>query len=439
MKKNPVVWRASTLHFLDDPARTPTKDAVEFHEDGAVVVDDGHILAAGAYQSIAKHLPAACETYHLPGKLLIPGFVDTHVHYPQLGMTGACGEQLIQWLERYTFPAEAAFDSPDYAREVARFFLDQCLAHGTTTALVFGAVFPESVTAFFEAASERQLRMIAGKVMMDRNAPDYLLDTATTSYEESQQLIRHWHGKNRLAYAVTPRFAPTSTPNQLKAARRLLDEFDGLYLHTHLAENLKEVAWTHKLYPDSQNYLDVYDQYGLLGSRSFFAHAIHLCEASWQRLADTGSSLSFCPSANLFLGSGLFDFQKASSLNINIGLGTDIGAGTSLCQLESMKSAYQVCQLQGTSLSPLSAFYLATLGGARALGLSDKIGSFTPGNEADFLILNPRATPLLAFRMKQAKTLEERLGIMMTLGDDRLIENTVIMGETWQKKTGEYK
>lgn len=432
MKRNPVLWRGATLHFLDNPAQVPAREAFEYHEDGALLVDNGRILAAGAYQAICSQVPAGCEMRHLPGRLLVPGFVDTHVHYPQLGMVGACGEQLLPWLERYTFPTEAAFQSMTHARKVADFFLDQCLAHGTTTALVFGTVFPDSVSAFFEAAAQRQLRMIAGKVMMDRNAPTNLLDTAVDSYEDSQRLISRWHGHQRLAYAVTPRFAPTSTPEQLTMARRLLDEHSGLYLHTHLAENRQEVAWIQALFPWSQHYLDVYDHYGLLGSGSIFAHAIHLCENSWQRLAQSGASLAFCPSANLFLGSGLFDYRQALSLNVGVGLGSDIGAGTSLCLLESMKNAYQVCQLQEHCLSPLSAFYLATLGGARALGLDNKIGSFRPGNEADFLVLDPGATPLLDFRIRQAGSLEERLGVMMTLGDDRLIETTVVMGQPVQ-------
>ncbi|MCW7553462.1 guanine deaminase [Endozoicomonas gorgoniicola] len=426
---NAVVWKASVLHFLEDPDSAPASDAYEYFEDGALLVVDGHVLLCGAAQDIMKDLPPGCEVRELPGRLIVPGFIDTHVHYPQLEVLAGCGVQLLDWLNQYTFPAERRFSDREYADEIAGFFLDQSLSHGTTTSLVFGTVDPTSVDAFFAAAQQRNLRMIAGKVLMDRHAPDYLLDTAEGSYEDCKALIQRWHGKDRLAYAVTPRFAPTSTPEQLQVAGRLLEEHEGLYLHTHLSENPKEIEWVQELFPSSKNYLDVYDQHGLLGPRSIFAHSIHLCDQSWERMGASGSSIAFCPGSNLFLGSGLFNLGKAKSCGIPTGLGSDVGGGTDLCLLHSMKSAYQVSQLREETISPLQAFYLATLGGARALHLSDRIGSFRPGNEADFVVLNPEATPMLRFRSGKTKTLEELLGVLMVMGDDRVIESTVIMGQ----------
>ncbi|MET4693836.1 guanine deaminase [Endozoicomonas lisbonensis] len=426
---NAVVWKASVLHFLEDPDSALARDAYEYFEDGALLVVDGHVLLCGAAQDVMKDLPPSCEVRELPGRLIVPGFIDTHVHYPQLEVLAGCGVQLLDWLNQYTFPAEKRFSDREYADEIAGFFLDQSLSHGTTTSLVFGTVDPTSVDAFFAAAQQRNLRMIAGKVLMDRNAPDYLLDTAESSYEDCNALIRRWHGKDRLAYAVTPRFAPTSTPEQLQVAGRLLKEHEGLYLHTHLSENPKEIEWVQELFPSSKNYLDVYDQHGLLGPRSVFAHSIHLCDHSWERMGASGSSIAFCPGSNLFLGSGLFNLGKAKSCGIPTGLGSDVGGGTDLCLLNSMKSAYQVSQLREETISPLQAFYLATLGGARALHLSDRIGSFRRGNEADFVVLNPEATPMLSFRSGKTKTLEELLGVLMVMGDDRVIESTVIMGQ----------
>ena len=435
--KHSIVWRASILHFLDDPEQKSSQQkssqqknsAWEFFEDGALLVTEGHVQACGPAPDIMDNLPEGCEVRELPDRLIVPGFIDTHVHYPQLEVLAGCGVQLLDWLEQYTFPAEAKFSDPQYAADVAELFLDQCLSNGTTTALVFGTVDPSSVDAFFQAAEKRNMRMIAGKVMMDRNAPDYLLDTPESSYSDSKALINRWHNKGRLSYAVTPRFAPTSTPEQLTMAGRLLKEHDGLYLHTHLSENTKEVQWVQELFPESQNYLDVYDQHGLLGARSVFAHSIHLCDESWDRMAESDSSIAFCPGSNLFLGSGLFNLSQAQKNNIRVGLGTDVGGGTSLCLLNTMKDAYQVSQLRENSISPLQAFYLATLGGARALHLDDRIGNFQTGNEADFLVLNPSATPLLKFRSEKTKTLEELLGVLMVMGDDRVIEKTVIMGQ----------
>lgn len=420
--------RAAVLHFLDDPS-VAGEDAWEYLEDGLLVIEDGQVLQCGPAAQLMPGLPADAELREHRSALLCPGFVDAHVHYPQLDIVGAHGEQLLEWLERYVFPAEARFADRAHADAVAARFLDELLRHGTTTALVFGTVHPQSVDAFFEAAEARKLRMIAGKVLMDRNAPDDLRDTAESAYRDSRRLICDWHGRSRLRYAVTPRFAPTSSPEQLAAAGRLLREYPGVYLHTHMSENLNEVAWVESLFPHLDHYLHSYDNAGLLGRRSVFAHCIHLSEAEWQRLADTECNIAFCPTSNLFLGSGLFPLAKAEKAGIHVGLGTDIGAGTSLSLLDTMNEAYKVQQLLGDGLSPWKSFYLATLGGARALDLETEIGNFLPGKEADFLVLDLAATPLLAARAAACQTLFELLFVLSTLGDDRVVRETWILGQ----------
>lgn len=420
--------RASLLHFVADP-QAAGEEALVYHRDGLLLVEDGRVLGAGPAAALLPTLPPDTAVREHPEALLCPGFIDCHVHYPQLDIVGAHGEQLLDWLEKYVFPAEARFADRAHADAVAARFLDQLLCHGTTTALVFGTVHPQSVDAFFSAAAARGLRMLAGKVMMDRNAPDYLRDSAESSYRDSRRLIERWHGRDRLRYAVTPRFAPTSSPQQLAAAGRLLREYPGVYLHTHMSENVNEVAWVESLFPHLDHYLHSYDSAGLLGRRSVFAHCIHLSEAEWQRLAATESSIAFCPSSNLFLGSGLFPLRRAERAGIHVGLGTDIGAGTSLSLLATMGEAYKVQQLQGHSLSPGKSFYLATLGAARALDLEAELGNFLPGKEADFLVLDLAATPLLQQRIAACGSVLDLLFVLSTLGDDRTVRETWIMGE----------
>ncbi|WP_439106930.1 guanine deaminase [Congregibacter sp.] len=423
-----VLHRGRVLHFLDDPSEG-VDDSYQFFSDGALLIEHGHVIAVDDAQRLLKSLPGDTVIREHQNALLVPGFVDTHIHYPQMDIIGAHGEQLLEWLDKYVFPTEAMFSDINHAQQVARRFLQELLRNGTTTALVFGTVHPESIEAFFTEAEALRLRMIAGKVMMDRNAPDALKDTAESSYRQSKQLIERWHERDRLRYAVTPRFAPTSTPEQLKAAGRLLQEHPGVYLHTHMSENLNELAWVEELFPHSDHYLHTYDEAGLLGRRSVFAHCVHLNEAEWQRMAETQSNIAFCPTSNLFLGSGLFPLARAESCGVHVGLGTDIGAGTSFSLLETMDEAYKVQQLQGHSLSPFKSFYLATLGGARTLDLESKIGNFIPGKEADFLVLDLAATPLLEQRLTHCKSLFETLFVLSTLGDDRCIRETWIMGE----------
>ncbi|GAB3375473.1 guanine deaminase [Azotobacter armeniacus] len=423
-------YRTALLHCLADPREVGIEHSYQYFEDGLLLVEDGKVAQIGDAASLLPTLPAGVEVVEYRDALIVPGFVDTHIHYPQVDVIASYGTQLLDWLETYTFPAEGRFADLEHARQQARFFLAELLRNGTTTALVFATVHPQSVDAFFEEAERLDLRMIAGKVLMDRNAPDYLRDSAASGYDESKTLIERWHGRGRLHYAVTPRFAPTSTPEQLDLAGRLLREYPGLYLQTHLSENRAEINWVKELFPERRDYLDIYDHYRLLGARSVFAHGIHLCDDECRRLGESGSAVAFCPTSNLFLGSGLFDLAKLEGHGVRVGLGTDVGGGTSFSQLQTLNEAYKVLQLQGQKLDPLKALYLATLGGARALYLDERIGNLQAGKDADFVVLDCRATPLLAQRLEQARTLQEKLFALMILGDDRAVRETFAAGRS---------
>jgi len=427
-------YRASILHFHDDPDTVGEDASYTYFDDGMLVVEDGCVHELGGAATTLTGLPEGAILHDHSGSLIVPGFIDTHIHYPQTEMIAAYGEKLLQWLETYTFPTESRFADADYAAAISERFLDELLRCGTTTALVFGTVHPQSVDAFFEACEQRNLRMIAGKVMMDRNAPDNLVDTLESGYADSRALIEKWHGRSRLRYAVTPRFSATSTPEQLQSAGRLLQEYPDVYLHTHLAENRDEVAWVKELFPDCAGYLDTYDQAGLLGRRSVFAHCVHLEDEEWRRMAATESNIAFCPASNLFLGSGLFNLRRAISEGVRVGLGTDVGAGTSFSMLKVMTDAYKTQKLADHRLSPFKAFYLATLGGARSLDLDDVIGNFAPGKEADFVILDRAATPLQAFRIEHCQNLLQELFVLATLGDDRTIAATYSAGNCVHRK-----
>lgn len=417
--------RAQFLHCLDDPLLH--EEAIRFLADGVLHVEDGHVVSLVPFAE--ARLPADLPLIERPGRLIVPGFVDTHVHYPQVDVIASHGARLLDWLDGYTYPAELRFGDADHAQRVAALFLDTLLANGTTTALVFATVHPQSVDAFFIEAQVRNLRMISGKVLMDRNAPEGLLDTAASALADSQQLIHRWHGKDRLGYAVTPRFAPTSTPEQLAVAGRLLDDNPGVHLHTHLAENAEECDWVHALFPEAGDYLGVYEQFGLVRRRSVFAHAIHLPHDAWRRLAKAEASVAHCPMSNLFIGSGLYDLRTADAAGVRTGLGTDVGGGDSFSILRAVNEAYKVQQLQRHVVSPERLFYLATLGGARALDLDTHIGSFEVGKEADFVVLDEAATPLMAYRSGVARDWRERLFALMILGDDRAVAETWILGE----------
>ena len=420
-------FRGEILDFVGDPA-TLGETAWRHFADGVLVVRGGKVAAVGPAAAMLAAIPDGAVVTDYRGKLILPGFVDTHVHYAQTDMIASHGAQLLEWLEKYTFPAEARFADPEHARDVAAFFVAELLRNGTTTAMVFATTHKVSVDAIFEAARARSMRVIAGKVLTDRNVPQAIRDTAESGYDDSRALIAQWHGRERLTYAVTPRFAPTSTERQLDLCGRLLEEHPDVYLQSHVAENLGEVAWVAELYPWSRSYLDVYDHFGLLRERAVYAHCIHLDAADRKRMADTGAAMSFCATSNLFLGSGLFDLGAAHECGVRVGLGTDVGAGTTLSMLRTMEESYKVCQLAGQSLSPMQAFYLATLGGAAALYLEDRIGNFDIGKEADFVVLDPKATPHLARRMERTTTLAERLFAFMIMGDDRAVLATHILG-----------
>jgi guanine deaminase len=429
----PIAYRGQLLHFVDDPAVAGER-AHAWHEDGGLVVRGGVFEAAGEWRSLAPALPAGTQVVDCSGRLIVPGFVDAHVHYPQSDIIASYGEQLLEWLERYTFPTERRFGDPAHAREVASFFLDELLRNGTTTALVFATVHPASVDAIFEEARARGMCLAAGKVLMDRNCPEFLRDTAASGYEDSAALIERWHGRDRLLYAVTPRFAPTSTDLQLRLAGQLAAEHPGVLVQSHVAENMDEVRWVAELFPASRSYLDVYDRFGLLRRGAVYAHCIHLDAADRRRMAEAGAAMAFCATSNLFLGSGLFDLDAARAHRVGVGIGTDVGGGTSFSLLRTLAESYKVAQLARQRLSPLEAFYLATLGGARALGLDDRIGSFLPGRAADFVVLDPAATPLMARRMKRAEGLVDELFVLMMLGDDRAVEATFVAGEArWRR------
>ncbi|WP_293902990.1 guanine deaminase [Phenylobacterium sp.] len=429
-------YRAALLHMLDDPSRAPAGEASSYHPDGLLVVEDGHVAAFGAYADLAQGLAGGTEVIELPGRLITPGFVDAHVHYPQVDVMAAWGTQLLDWLHTHTFPAEQAFADRAHADATAAFFLDQLLANGTTSALVFCTVHKGSVDALFEAALARDMRLVAGKVLMDRAAPAGLTDTVESGRADTEALIRVWRGRGRLGYAVTLRFAVTSTDTQLAMAGEVAAAHPDVLVQTHMSENLDEIAEVARLFPDARDYLDVYDRFGLVGPRSVFAHCVHSTDDALTRLARAGASAAFCPSSNLLLGSGLFSLKQACACGMNTALGTDVGGGGSFSLLHMMGEAYKVGQLRGDNLDPLHAFYLATLAGAKALHIDDKVGNLVPGKEADFLVLDLAATPLLARRTAKAKTLAETLFVLSILADDRAVERTYLAGRLAHRRDG---
>jgi guanine deaminase len=421
--------RGRVLTFTDDPAESGSR-AYSTIRDGAVLVVGGRIEAVGeAPDILARAAPDAIIDDH-SGSFIMAGFIDAHVHYPQTQVIGSYGAQLLDWLTNYTFVEEQKFADPVHCARVADFFLDELFRSGTTTAMVYCSVHPSSVDAFFAAAEARAARMIAGKVMMDRDAPEALMDTAQRGYDESKALIERWRGRGRLDYAISPRFAVTSTQAQLDAAGALAREFPHCYVQTHANENKAEIARVAKLFPEARSYLDVYDRAGLMGPRSIFGHCIHLQDSEVAALAESRSVAAFCPTSNLFLGSGLFDQERLRQAGVRIALATDVGGGTSYSMLRTAAEGYKVLQLNGQPWPAVQAFYRMTLGNARALSLDDRIGSIEPGKEADLIALDPRATPSLAHRMEMTDgNLEVELFALLTLGDDRAVRQTYVAGE----------
>ncbi|WP_323767108.1 guanine deaminase [Antarctobacter sp.] len=429
-----VLLRGRILDFKAEPQDDRDTDAFSYHEDGAILIKDGLIEAAGPYASVLAQAHDVPEIDHRP-HLLMPGFIDTHIHFPQAQVIASWGAQLLDWLNTYTFPEETRFADPAHAAAMASGFYDLLIGHGTTSAVAFCSVHAASVDAFFTEAARRNMRMIGGKVMMDRNAPDGLRDTPQSSYDDSKALIAKWHGKDRAHYAITPRFAITSTPDQLDMAGALVAEHPDCYVQTHLSENHDEIAYTAQLYPDAPDYLGVYEAHGLLTPRTLLGHSIHLTPREIDVLSDTGAKPVFCPTSNLFLGSGLFDDAGLRGRSICNAIATDVGAGTSYSMLQTLNEGYKVLQLQGQKLHPLRAFHWITRGNAVALGLEDRIGTLAPGTEADIVVLDARATPAAALRMARADTLSEELFVLQMLGDDRAVAEVYLAGQAAKNGT----
>ncbi len=420
-------YRAAILRF-DDQHRA------QYEEDGLLVVGPDAqgrqvVRAVGAYAQLAPDY-AGLSIEHLPGRILAPGFVDMHIHYPQTDVIGAPADGLLPWLENYTFPHESRFSTPAYAAEVAQFFVAELLRNGVTTSLTFATSHPSSVDALFTEAQRHHMRIITGKVLQDRHSPDGVRDQTEQSLIDTEALINRWHGVDRLGYAITPRFAPTSTPAQLRGAGELAAQYSDVWIQSHVAENLGEIAWARELFPDSRSYLATYNDFGLMRPRAVYAHCIHFDDDDRALMRDTGTVAAISPTSNLFLGSGFFDYVGADRVGFGYGLASDVGGGTSFSPFHTMLAAYYVGRegqtKTGLSLSPQHLWWQHTAGAAAALGLGGVVGNLQKGCEADFVVLNPQATPLLARKTSLANSLDELLFAMIVLGDDRLIERTVI-------------
>lgn len=423
-----TLLRGRVLTFHREPTGGDDDGAYSYFEDGALLLENGLIVASGSYGDVGPQAADASVIDHRPN-LLMAGFIDAHIHFPQLQIVGSWGSQLLEWLNNYTFPAESRYADAQHARAMAGNFCDLLTGHGTTTAVAFCSSHKGSAEALFAEARSRNMRLIAGKTLMDRNAPDSVLDTAQSGYDDSVALIETWHGKDRLSYAITPRFAITSTPAQMESAQALAAKYPDCYVQTHLSENHAEIAFTAELYPDARDYLDVYERYGLLGPRSLLGHAIHLKAREIAAIAQTGSHPVFCPTSNLFLGSGLFDDAGLREQGIKSAIATDIGAGTSFSMLQTLNEGYKILQLQDQKLHAMRAFHWITRGNAEVLGLEDRIGTLDAGTEADIVVLDSRATPAMALRMDCAETLAEELFALQIMGDDRAIVETYVAGQ----------
>ncbi len=412
------------FYLIDDPYVVGDDKAYCFLENGAIIIEDGKIKEVGDADKILKGFSCDIKTYS-KDEIIMPGFIDSHLHFPQTQMIASYGKQLLDWLNNYTFVAEQQFAKKSHADMIAKMFYKQLIKNGVTTAMAYCSVHPQSVDAFFEEACRYGMRMIGGKVMMSRNAPPELTVSPEQSYNESKALIEKWHNKNRCHYAVTPRFAITCPEEELQYASDLMKSYDKLYMQTHLSENKDEIAFTMSLFPDRKNYTDIYEYYGLLGERCVLGHVIHTTEEELEILSKTGTVIAHCPTSNGFLGSGLLNIERAKREDrpVHVGIASDVGAGTSFSPLQTLGEAYKVAQLQGQSLSSVRGFYLSTLGNARALHLEDKIGSFKQNSDADIVVLTNKGTPFMEFRQSYSKDILEELFVQMTLGDDRSIKS----------------
>ena len=426
-----LALRGAIYSLVNDPFLQAEADCVAYESDGLILLQDGAISAIGSFAELRDKLPAEIELRRYPNSILMPGFIDAHIHYAQVEIIGSFGAQLLEWLHKYTFPAEAKFVDAEHARRIADFFISELQRNGTTSASVFCTSAPGSVDAIFAAAQRSNMLILAGLMMMDSHAPAYLSDSAQASYDHSKALIERWHKNGRCRYTVTPRFALTSSPEQLALAGALMREHGDVHLQSHISENRDEVARAAELYPQREHYTDIYEHYGLLDERAIYGHGIHLTEDELRRFHESGAAIAHCPTSNFFIGSGLFDIArtKDAARPVKVGLGTDVGGGTSFSMLQTLSEAYKMAQLRGISLTSAQSYYLATLGSAEALGLADRIGSLQAGYAGDIAVLDPRATPLLKLRADVAESLDELLFALMICADDRAVEATYVAGE----------
>ncbi len=421
-----TILRGRVLTFVDEPTSASDTSSYRYIEDGAVVINDGKIFMVGAFNAAAA---AGHEVIDHRPNLIMAGFIDPHIHFPQMQVIGSYAANLLEWLNTYTFVEEQRFGDVAHASRIAGLFCDELIRHGTTTASVYCSVHPQSVDALFEASNARGMLMLGGKVMMDRNAPAALCDTPQTGYDDSIALIGKWHGQGRGKYVISPRFAITSSPEQMEMAEALARAYPDLHIQTHVDENMAEVEFARELYPNMMDYIGIYERYHLLGPRTLLGHCIHLTHRELEAIASTRSVAVFCPTSNLFIGSGLFDYERLHKHGARIGIATDVGGGTSYSMLQTLDQGYKVLQLRGQRLTPLNSFYMVTLGNARALSLEDQIGSLSAGCDADIVVLNARATPQMALRMETVSTLSEELFLLQTCGDDRAIAETYVAGK----------
>lgn len=436
------LYRGEVFYFVASPLER--EDAYRYYPDGGLFVADGKVVEAGPFGTLSACYPDVPVTDY-SGRLITPGLIDSHIHYSQSEIQGMYGRQLLDWLDEYTFPAEEAFASAEHARQIARFFIRELLRNGTTTCVAYATVYPSSVSALFSVASEYDMCLLTGKVLMNRNAPAFLTDTTKQGEADSRALIEEWDRRGRNHYVITPRFAITSTPDQLRSAARLHAEYPNTYIQTHLSENLGEIDSALSLHSGHTDYLEIYERAGLLTDRSIFGHCVHLNGREYKRLAETHAIIAHCPTSNLFLGSGLFDMREANRCGMRTVLATDVGAGTSFSMLRTMGEAYKVQQLNGYPMTALESLYKCTLGAAQALSLDDRIGSFESGREADFIVVDYAATPSRKLRADylhrtEKHTIENKLFGLQILGDDRNIFATYLKSKlVYRSNTGDHQ
>ncbi len=425
-----LLLRGRLLSFKRAPLSIDDTASYLYIEDGGLLVSEGKIAAIGEYADIRAEAPEGVEEKDHRPHLIVPGLIDMHLHFPQMQVIGSYAANLLEWLNTYTFPEECRFVESAHAQRIATHFYDELIRHGTTTAVAYCSVHKTSADAFFAEALKRNMLMVGGKVMMDRNAPQGLLDTPELGYDETRQVIADWHGKGRNHVAITPRFAITSTPKQMEAAQALAQEFPDLFIQTHLSENLDEIKYTCELYPEAIDYTDIYVRYGLMGKKTLLGHAIHLSDREADVLSETGAVAVHCPTSNLFIGSGLFPMKKLQRREkpVRIAVATDIGGGSSYSMLRTMDEAYKIQQLLGERLNPLESWYLMTRGNAEALSMVDRIGTLDAGTDADITVLNASSTPAMALKMEVVNSLTEELFLMLTMGDDRTVVETYVSG-----------